>query len=815
MYRINLCPCCDSRDLSIWPAMLSPFISEYAVKNSSNLVDLAHCSNCGFKFFLDRYEDKEVFALYSNYRGYKYCDARHRHEFWYTHSFNESIGNSNEIRQRKECLFQFLKNNNIIFRVSSVLDWGGDRGQYIPDIIPERYVYEISDVNPVSGVTKLANKQDVLNHKFDMVMLCHVLEHSSEPSEMMRSIAGLNAEFFYFEVPLDPFKIIRVMPNSWYRKYVKFMSKTLCLRTLIDLFANFWGMKLGLIPPFAVIQQHEHINYFNEKSFSNLLVKNGFEPIEISSFNYNFKWVKRVLVCLARKKTPTKNFILDSKKPDIILVNPPTRVQSRNIPFSILSLAGYLDTMGEKCEIIDIKYPQVAKLLMGGIEDYIVEKLFNSSVHVVGFTCLTAEFECVYRMAKRLREKGFKGVIVAGGHHPTFCPSDFLDGSGVFDYVVLGEGEVTLYELLKAIENKSKTDRIDGLAFYTKNGVHRTQQRQLLENLSFLSGYTYHFINLNYYLQPRLDLIRNILMRGVGVQTTRGCPFNCTFCGNNSLWSANKYTTRIRSRPPRDVVNEIVHLKKMYDIDGFSIEDDMFTLNDQRVAEFCDFLKQENLGLVWVCQSHINTFTEVMAKKIKEAGCVQVEFGVESGSERILKEIKKETSIKRIHSAFSICKKYGLRSLANFLINTPTEDETDLKATLSLADEIKATKYSFGVTVPLLGTELYDKYVHPRLKKDEYKIDGERRAYQEIVDPRFHLANHNRNIGWLYIYVRLKYMIIGEYFDSLFWFISNYKFYKNSNRFRLYLYELVGGFFRKLCKFLKQVEERILMKLKP
>lgn len=503
---------------------------------------------------------------------------------------------------------------------------------------------------------------------------------------------------------------------------------------------------------------------------------------------------------------------MNQQSTDIILVNPPTRIQTRNIPFSILSLAAYLDDRGKKSKILDIKYPDVSKLNPQEIEDLMVKQLFSDCVPVIGFTCLTAEFDCVYGMAKRLREKGYKGILIAGGHHPTFCPNDFLE-EGVFDYVVLGEGEVTLHELLSAIENKTEIEEIDGLAF-NKNGIlHKTKPRLLLENLSFLSRSLYRFMDLNYYLEPRTDLIRHVLISGIGVQTTRGCPFNCTFCGNNSLWGANRGIHRIRSRPAKDVINDIIYLKNNFKIDGFALEDDMFTLNDQKVGEFCDLLKKENLGLVWGCQSHVNTFTEFMAEKMRDAGCIQVEFGVESGSQRVLKEMKKGSSIEQIKSAFKICKKYDLRTLANFLINTPTEDESDLKATFSLADEIKATKYAFGVTLPLLGTELYDKYVYPRLKKNEYKFNGERRAYQEIIDPRFRLAKHKKNMGWLYIKVRLKYMLFSEYFDSLIWFFQKYRFYKKSDKFKLYRYQLFAILFTKsfglFCRFI----ERISLKL--
>jgi hypothetical protein len=148
------------------------------------------------------------------------------------------------------------------------------------------------------------------------------------------------------------------------------------------------------------------------------------------------------------------------------------------------------------------------------------------------------------------------------------------------------------------------------------------------------------------------------------------------------------------------------------------------------------------------------------------------------------------------------------------MINTPTEDEEDLDATFSLADEIRATKYVFAVTAPLLGTDLYDKYVQPRLTRDEYKICGERRVYQEIADPRFRLARHKRNMGLLYVKARMKYMIIGEYLDSLFWFWRNRAFYKRSQRYAAYRAGLLAIYFNKTFGLLGNVAKRALTNLR-
>lgn len=305
MYRIDVCPCCNNRNLSIWPALLSPFVSGYATNGSVNMVDFASCPVCGFRFFLDRYNDDEMAKLYNNYHGEEYYKIRHSYEFYYTRVFNDAIGDAKEESHRKARFLQFLNRNNIMNRVSSIIDWGGDRGQMIPDIIPERYVYEISNFAPVSGAIRLTDKQEAMSRHFDMVMCCNVLEHCSDPGAMIRQLTELNVDFFYLEIPVEVFRIIRIMPNKWYRKYTGLISKLpRYLRACLDLFTIACRVKLKIIPPFAVLNESEHINFFTKDSISKLLINNGLEPIEISCCDYQWSMGNQQFLVLAQRKSP-------------------------------------------------------------------------------------------------------------------------------------------------------------------------------------------------------------------------------------------------------------------------------------------------------------------------------------------------------------------------------------------------------------------------------------------------------------------------------------------------------------------------------
>ncbi len=493
---------------------------------------------------------------------------------------------------------------------------------------------------------------------------------------------------------------------------------------------------------------------------------------------------------------------------DIALVVPPLRVYSQVVPISLLYLASYLESKSIQCKIVDLKILKKKDYNLEKLENLIVDNTLMLKPLCVGFTCLTAEYFSVARMAKKLRANGYKGYIIAGGHHATFCPEDFFVEKGIFNYVILGEGEITTHELLMAISKNNDASQVEGIVFYDGT-LHRTNNRELIEDLSILPMPNYSLLDMNYYLQPRVDLIRHILFSGIDIQTTRGCPFSCTFCGNHTLWSVHRYRKRFRVRTIEQVIREIEFLKDKYKIDTFYIQDDTFTVDEGRVKEFCDGIRKKNLNLIWGCQSHVNMFSEYIEKYMSESGCIQVEFGVESGSDRVLKQMKKGITADKVKKVFGICHKYKLRSLANFMINTPTETEDDLKATFSLADEIRATKYNFAVTVPLLGTEIYKEYVHPELTREEYAASGERRAYQGITDSRFRMAQHSRNMSLLYIWARAKYMIYSEYMDSICWCIRNYKFYKKSIWRKSYYRIFCLIYINKTYTLFKRLIERI------
>jgi len=174
-------------------------------------------------------------------------------------------------------------------------------------------------------------------------------------------------------------------------------------------------------------------------------------------------------------------------------------------------------------------------------------------------------------------------------------------------------------------------------------------------------------------------------------------------------------------------------------------DDDLFTLNKKLVNEFCDGLKEEGISLLWGCSSKVTTLDEGIIKKMADAGCIQIDFGVERGSDRALKLIKKDITVDKIKNVFSFCHKYHVRTFSNYLVNLPQETEEDLSDILELENDLHSEIVSFNIFTPYPGTEIYDD-ARNKFSKDDYELLTHAADFLYTQPEKFKFAKHNVNI---------------------------------------------------------------------
>lgn len=295
--------------------------------------------------------------------------------------------------------------------------------------------------------------------------------------------------------------------------------------------------------------------------------------------------------------------------------------------------------------------------------------------------------------------------VSCGGTYSTVFPRHLLEKLNV-DSVVLGEGELTVKELAGSLAGGIDLARVNGILFKRGNEIIENGHREFVGDLDEIPLPGRELVDFQRYLKPPGVLRGLWRKRSTTIITGRGCPSRCIYCGSNLIFGRT-----LRRRSVDNVILEIRHLVDNYQIDGIWFADDTFTLQKGWVFEFTDKLKKEHFGIKWGAQARVNAVDLELLKAMKSAGCAQLDFGVESGSPRVLKALRKGINSEAVVRAFDLTKKVGMRSLATFMVGNPDETEEDIKKTQALSKRIRADFTIFFFTTAYPGTELFDMAV--------------------------------------------------------------------------------------------------------
>ena len=395
----------------------------------------------------------------------------------------------------------------------------------------------------------------------------------------------------------------------------------------------------------------------------------------------------------------------------IILINPPFEDEysvgsSKSIkyvlnvipPLGLAYLAAALEKGGFSVRIID-----------GFVEDINISEIISSQPDIIGLTATTPTFNSALSIAKRIRENLPSATIILGGAHITAMPFEAMR-AGPFDIGVIGEGEEALVELVKAVGTEqcsvpTKTDlrSIKGLIYREGPNLVITPKREAIMNLDNIPFPARHLLPPLSRYRPTPASYRRLPL-GVMI-TSRGCPQQCTFCDRAVF--GNSY----RFRSPENVLGEVDELIAKYGAKEIRFFDDCFALNRERAYQICAGLRKRKAKIPWTCLTTVGSVTKELLKEIKESGCWQVLYGLESGSDRMLKLLKKGASLDQNIQAVKWAKEAGLSVRADFIVGTPGETEESLKETLDFALKMKLDYAHFNKFVPYPGTALYEQLV--------------------------------------------------------------------------------------------------------
>lgn len=361
-------------------------------------------------------------------------------------------------------------------------------------------------------------------------------------------------------------------------------------------------------------------------------------------------------------------------------------------PLGILYIASVLEKEGYEVKVIN-KDPEYFNVL---------PKIKEFNPYMIGLSFMSSSYQKACSLCKALR-KEFPGIILfSGGVHTSVLPEKIIKNLNL-DFAIVGEGEKTIIEACNNIKNKKTLRGVKGVVFKENDRIIHNGPREFIQHLDEIPFPNRNLLDFKKeYLAPQ-GIIRGYYCKSTMMITSRGCPYNCIYCGSPVIFG-----NKIRHRSHPNVIKEIKQLIEVYGIEGIWFADDIFTINPSRVIKFCKTLKKEKLDFIWACKARVDTVSDELLKEIKSAGCIQLEFGVESGSEKVLNTLKKGTNPAMIKRAFCLAKKHKLRTLATFMVNSPFETREDIMKTFKLAKEISADFTTFYYATPLPGTEMYE-----------------------------------------------------------------------------------------------------------
>ncbi len=384
----------------------------------------------------------------------------------------------------------------------------------------------------------------------------------------------------------------------------------------------------------------------------------------------------------------------------VILINPPVdnmmvnvpedMIQFRDVGYPNLGLM-YIAAVAEKNSDHDIRIfdMQIEHADEGKLEEHLRrERPDVVGVPATSFTLIDALITC--RVAKQANPET---LTVLGGRHGSLYPRETANLENV-DFVVVNEGEYAFLDLLREIEGARKYETVQGIAFRKDGETVFTGHRPWIDPIDDLPFPARH---LTPYTKYKYALAGNHLF--TTLMTSRGCPHGCVFCDRSQ-------GRRFRIRSAENVADEMEECYRMGITEVF-VKDDTFTVDRDRTLRICDEIIRRELQLVLCIRTRVDLVSEDVIARLKQAGCTRIQFGIESGNQRVLDLLKKNITLDQVRRAVRLAKRYDMDTLGEFMIGSPGESSREVSDTLGFAVELELDYVLFNITTPYPGTELY------------------------------------------------------------------------------------------------------------
>lgn len=333
-------------------------------------------------------------------------------------------------------------------------------------------------------------------------------------------------------------------------------------------------------------------------------------------------------------------------------------------------------------------------------EEVLSKHLSENRYDLVGIPVYTSTASYCFHTARICKKILPNAKIVFGNIHASIMPIEVMRECPECDFIIRHEGELTILELINAIVNKEKYDRVLGLVWRQENSIIVNPPRPFIDNLDSLPLGMYSDMSLQRYIPHPTQYV---ILPNYPFVTQRGCPYSCIYCGASTILGKKR-----RTYSTDRIIQELEILKYDKKARGIYFQDSTFTINRDYTMELMNKMIKANLNLLWSCNTRTDTIDKELLRVMKAAGCRQIVFGIESGNQESLNVIKKSITLEKQTEGVRLAKSMGFRVMNNFILCLPGENEAMVRNTIFYARKLRAPVSLFYLPVPYPGTELYN-----------------------------------------------------------------------------------------------------------
>jgi len=380
---------------------------------------------------------------------------------------------------------------------------------------------------------------------------------------------------------------------------------------------------------------------------------------------------------------------------DVLLIYPPYTYPKKSPPIGLAYIAAVLEKEGYSVEIADMS-------VLGMDYKDLEKKVRQNKSKLVGISFMTNQYKEAVNISRIAKDIDSRIPVIAGGPHVSALPEEILAHESV-DIAVIGEGENTVLELADELLNgngNTAFNNLSGIAYKKGNEICINKPRQLIEDLDSLPFPAWHLLPIEKYAVPATG--GDVSVPVFAIISSRGCPNNCIFCDSHTIFGR-----KFRARSAQNIFDELIYLNKNFGAIQFDFVDDTITVNKKRIHQLCDLILSSESKFKWMCNARANTVTLEMLQLMKKAGCVRVEFGVESGDPEVLKKMKKGIKLEQTRSAHAMARQVGLSVGSFVMVGNIGEDFSSVVKTRELLRELDTDDIFIAIATPFPGTQLY------------------------------------------------------------------------------------------------------------